>query len=427
MHAPQRVRTFLSCRSGNVMAIAAACMPLLIGAAAVGVDTIQLTLAKRELQRAADASALAGAYALVQSGNAADAVDKDLALNNRITLSTTRVVQNAPTTGAYSGNTRAVRVVLTAQRTTPFMAFFSRSSTTVSAEATAAWVYNGKFCMIAKEDGNATGITFTGSTTVDLGCGVATNSTSANAVVGGGAASVKASPIAAMGGVPSSSAYVSPTVLLPYSPAQTDPFASLANPAPPTGCKSGTFSVQPNGSSTPQEVSTNVICYQSYDIKGTIDFGSNKTIYVAGGSLAFGSQADVTCSHCTFVFTGPAGTTATQTTASPIATLSMHGNAVLNVSAANSGTYTGLLMYQDPRAVAGNSVSINGNSASTFVGGFYFPKADLTFNGNTGMHTECIQMVARRLIFSGNSSVTNTCPTDGTGSAFDAIFVKLVG
>jgi uncharacterized membrane protein len=210
-----RVRNLLSCRSGNVMAIAAACMPLLIGAAAIGVDTIQVTLARRELQRTADAAALAGAYALVQSGDPAAAVDKDLALNNRITLSTTRVVQNAPTTGAYSGNTRAVRVVLTASRTTPFMGFFSRSSTTVSAEATAAWVYNGKFCMIAKEDGNATGITFTGSTSVDLGCGVATNSTSANAVVGGGAASVKASPIAAMGGVPSSSAYVQPTVLLP--------------------------------------------------------------------------------------------------------------------------------------------------------------------------------------------------------------------
>jgi len=427
MQVLKRLKSLLSCQSGNVMAIAAASMPLLIGAAAIGVDTIQVTLAKRELQRAADASALAGAYALVQSKPAADAVDKDLALNNRITLSTTRVVQNAPTTGSYSGNARAVRVVLTASRSTPFMGFFNRTTQTVSAEATAAWVYNGKFCMIAKESGNATGITFTGSTNVNLGCGVATNSTSATAIVAAGNADVTASPVAAVGNVPSSSGYASGTVLLPYSPVQTDPFEGLANPAPPANCKTGTFNVKNNGADTLVETSTNVICYESYDFKGTYDFGSNKTIYVAGGNLGFNANANITCVHCTFVLTGPIGTTAAQATATPIATLNMHGSAVLDVSAANTGTYSGLLMYQDPRATAGNFVSINGNSASTFVGGFYFPRADITFNGNTGMHTECIQLIARRLTFSGNSSITNVCPSDATAKAVDAIFVKLVG
>lgn len=423
----KRLKHLFASQSGNVMAIAAACMPLLIGAAAIGVDTVQLTLARRELQRAADASALAGAYALVQSKPAATAVDRDLTLNNKIPLSTTRVVENAPTVGAYAGNSRAVRVVLTAARSTPFMGFFNRATTTVKVEATAAWVYNGKFCMVSLENGNNTGITFSGNTTVDLGCGVATNSTSASGVAAGGSSTIIASPIAAMGGVPSSSSYVQPTVLLPYSPKQTDPFAALSNPAPPSNCKSGTFNVQPNGNpSVPAETSSNVICYASYDIKGTIDFGTGKTIYVAGGTLGFGAQANVTCNQCTFILTGPAPATTATSTAAVAPVVDMHANAILNLSAPKTGPYSGLIMYADRRIAPGTVYKINGNSATTYQGGFYFPSSDLTFNGNTGMHTECLQLVARRLTFSGNSKVTNECPADGGGNAFDAIFVKVV-
>src|SRR3954469_25849379 len=104
MNILKQLKNLLASHSGNVMAIAAACMPLIVGAAAIGVDTVQLTLARRELQRAADASALAGAYALVQSKPAAAAVDRDLALNNKIVLSTARVVENGPSIGAYANN-----------------------------------------------------------------------------------------------------------------------------------------------------------------------------------------------------------------------------------------------------------------------------------------------------------------------------------
>jgi hypothetical protein len=103
----------------------------------------------------------------------------------------------------------------------------------------------------------------------------------------------------------------------------------------------------------------------------------------------------------------------------------MHGNAVLDITAPTSGTYEGVLIYQDRRAPFGES-HINGNSASRFEGGFYFPSRQLTFNGNTGMQTECLQLVARRLVFSGNSSVQNDCPSEGGAEAFDATFVRLV-
>jgi Flp pilus assembly protein TadG len=116
--------------SGNALAICAAAMPLMIAAVGFAIDTVQMSLTRRELQRAADSAALAGAYGINQnqgstgstrSGYATAAVTRDLAVNNGVTLSGAPVVQNAPTTGTYANNQDAVRVQLTANRTLSFM------------------------------------------------------------------------------------------------------------------------------------------------------------------------------------------------------------------------------------------------------------------------------------------------------------------
>jgi hypothetical protein len=72
-------------------------------------------------------------------------------------------------------------------------------------------------------------------------------------------------------------------------------------------------------------------------------------------------------------------------------------------------------------------VQINGNSSSSFQGAFYLPSQQVTFNGNTGMQTRCIQFVARRMVFSGNSNIQNQCPENEGAKAFDALQVRLVG
>ena len=411
--------------SGNALVVCAATLPLVIGAAAIGVDTIQVGVAKRQLQRTADSAALAGAYAIVQSQDVDESVEYDLTLNDDIALSGAPTIENAPTVGDYAGNAYAVRVVLSAQRAVPFMSFFRGAQMGLTAEATAAIVYQGQYCMVSLEDTNVTGITFSGSTSVNLGCGVVSNATSANAISAGGSSTVIASPVAAVGGVPSSSSYASGTMLLPYSPAQSDPYSDLPTPTVPSGCNNQQYRILPNTAPpamTPVAGTTNVYCYRGFDIKGPWTIPAGAIIIVDGGTLEFGSQANVTGNGVTFILTS--STAATDP--SSIATVSMHGNAVLDITAPTSGTYEGVLMYQDRRAPFGES-HINGNSASRFEGGFYFPSRQLTFNGNTGMRTQCLQLVARRLVFSGNSSVQNECPEEGGAEAFDATFVRLVG
>ena len=142
------LKRLVRCKRGNTLMIVAGSAPLLIGAAAIGLDTIQVTLAKRQLQRSADSAAMAGAYAVLQNGAATPAVTRDLTLNNRIALATAPTVENAPVAGTYAGNPRAVRVVLRAERPVPFISFFANPTMTVEVEASAGPVPAGVFLVV---------------------------------------------------------------------------------------------------------------------------------------------------------------------------------------------------------------------------------------------------------------------------------------
>src|SRR5687768_3527836 len=71
-------------RRGNALILAGAAMPLLIGSVGLATDTIQWALWKRQLQRAADSAAFAGAYARFQDKSSSDAVTRDLTNNNHL-------------------------------------------------------------------------------------------------------------------------------------------------------------------------------------------------------------------------------------------------------------------------------------------------------------------------------------------------------
>jgi hypothetical protein len=276
-------------------------------------------------------------------------------------------------------------------------------------------VLDGEACVVSLERTAVTGITFSGSTQVNLGCGVATNSTSAAAVVADGNSRVVASPVSAVGVVPPSSSYIGDTQIMSNSFAQADPFQQLLDPQVPASC-SPEFGVQPNQT---RRISPG--CFQGMDIKGTLLMEPGVYI-INGGVLGFGATANVTGAGVTFILTSSNATS----NPSSIATLDMHGGAVLNLKAPSTDPYKGVLLYQDRRALL-NNVQITGNSASSFQGAFYLPSQQVTFNGNSGMQTKCIQFVARRMVFSGNSNIENQCDKDEGSKAFDTLAVRMVG
>nr|WP_166178662.1 pilus assembly protein TadG-related protein [Altererythrobacter segetis] len=414
------LRPIFDDRSGNALVLVAVTLPALIGAAGLGMDSIQWTLMQRQMQREADSAALAGAFARAQGASATTAANASLTRDGLLTLTAAPVIERPPTTGSYAGNTEAVRVALTTTSSLPFSNMFLRSPTTVKAEATAASLTNGTYCVVSLESSSATGITMQGSAVVNMGCGLATNSKGVPAVTAGGSSTITASHVAAVGGLKATANYTSGTVLLPYTVPQRDPYSSLPTPTVPSPCNAK-LNVNPNNTVNVTNP-TGVTCYKGMDIKGTVNLASG-IYYIDGGSVSLGSQAVLNGTGVTFILTSSTAAS----TPSSVASLSMNGGATVNLTATTTGTYAGVLFYQDRRAPAGGSNTVNGNSSSKLQGGFYFKSQDLSFSGDSGMATDCVQLVSRRVTFTGNNSIVNTCPVNSGAHAFVGTRVYLVG
>jgi hypothetical protein len=416
----ERLVDLIRDRSGNVMFIATLSLPILIGAGGLATDTVQWTLWQKEMQRQADSAALAGAFAKAQGADPIANATTDINRYTAVTLSAGPTIENAPTTGSYAGNSNAVRVVLQTGRKLPFSSLFLASAPTLRAEATAAVISNGNYCVIAFETMATAGVTMQGNATVNMGCGIATNSTASNAVVAGGSSSIYATPVSAVGGLQSSSNYASGTVLLPHSINQQDPFASLPTPVVPPGC-SNQLNVAPNAMVDVANP-TGVACYRGMNIKGTTTFAPGVYI-IDGNAFSASSQAAISGTGVTFVLTSNNATS----NPSSIATLDMNGGANVQLTAPTSGPYQGVLIYQDRRAVDSGTNTINGNASSKLQGAVYMPSQAVSFSGGSGMNTQCIQIATRRVTFIGNNNIVNNCPSGSGSSAFTGTRVQLVG
>src|SRR3954451_24038188 len=132
------IRKLLNDRRGNVLAIACAAMPMVVGCAGLATDTIEWTLGRRRLQRAADSAAFAGAYdrAAAANGvttNTPTAVCRDLSVNLHTWMN---LLATSPCTGgvgsyssiSYPGDTtyttKQVSVTLRIQQALPFSSLF---------------------------------------------------------------------------------------------------------------------------------------------------------------------------------------------------------------------------------------------------------------------------------------------------------------
>src|SRR5579864_7458286 len=179
-------------RRGNALIIAGAALPLIVGSAGLASDTIQWALWKRQLQRVADSAAEAGAYAkvagatldncsTVATATYSSPIGYEVKNDSHLPQTPTCAASNPPSAGGYTSDSNAVRVTVSMQRPLSFSGMFMSAAPTITANATATIVPAGKYCVISLESGSVTGIDATGSTNVNLGCGMITDSTSLSA------------------------------------------------------------------------------------------------------------------------------------------------------------------------------------------------------------------------------------------------------
>lgn len=428
---------------GNVLIIAAAAMPLLIGSAGLAVDTIQWTLWKRQLQRAADSAALAGTYQRVQGNNQAQveaAVNHDLTLNQNTGLDL-KYAANIQLLTNNGQQRLPVSVELTVQEALPFSSFFMANPPEIRAVATAASVPgSGEYCFISLEDSaSQTGITVGGNTKLELDCGMMSNSPAPNSALSNGNSSeVTATNIDAVGDISYSDRW-NVDDYNPYTPAVADPYANVNINRSQMNCFTSGTNTPLLGTSTSNNfngqnatvtiaaaklANPNVNCFRGLSV------GSGQTLTLPAGTYYIGEagmnvQGNLTCNGCTFVLTRINESNA-------VGRLSVNANpnngGNLNLTAPTTGNYAHLAIYQDRNAVdsQSNKNRINGGSASVITGAVYFPKQELVYNGNGSSSFACTRLVGRRLNFSGNSGTVNKfdkgtdCPIFGSATGFEA-------
>lgn len=451
-----KLRDLRQSSDGSVLAYVVV-LPVLAGALAIGVETGELYSTKRHMQSAADDAALAGAIdSLAAASTSTIAADARYeAQRNGFTngSGTVNVAVNVPpASGPNVGKANAVEVIITKTlnlsfarvlnnwlgQTSSGYTLTARSvaarTTTTTTQTTTQTTTNSVGCLVALTPNNEQGISMSSFNNYTGDCAVMSNGTAtgtgSNASIG--VSSFNNFTLSGANGLIWTRGTLSATSYNSMVPAPSaamtnqstsivDPYAGLGTPAP--GTCSYTNYQEPSGSNL--TLSPGTYCGGlSVTSKSNVYFTAG-TYYIANGDLVISSDNNVSCSNCT----SGAGVTfvLTQTTGnnSDIGGVNISSQNNITLNAPNSGTYEGVLFYQDRRVAAGTMSSsskiftLSSLNSATLAGAVYFPNNAINISSinNVGGNssTGCTVWIGRYLKFSSyNNNYVAGCGTYGT-------------
>jgi hypothetical protein len=385
--------------AGQALVFAAVGLAVLMGFAGLGIDMGMLRYQKRLQQTAADSGALAGAnnLAFPASGGVTTGA-KNASAGNGFTDGANNVtvtVNNPPTSGPHVSGTlnadKYVEVLVTAVQPTYFMKVLGINSQTITARAVAtnvSGVTSGGGCLYTLGPPSAAieGVDVIGSAIVNATtCGIEDNGnfdgSGCKLQVNAGTFGVSGTANAC-GGTTTCSAQAGPCPATGM-PAATDPMSYLTPPCNP--CTGGLSPGNINNAQT-----LNPGTYTTINIQGNGDVTFNPGTYIlTGNGVSCSGTPKIRGTGVTFYFTGSA-------------TWNCNGNTDVQLTAPSSGTYAGILMYQNPADTVGPA--IGGDNGSFFQGVLYFPKSQVTFYGNNTSYAVGI-VVADAFNVHGNPTV----------------------
>ncbi|PWC52788.1 pilus assembly protein TadG-related protein [Azospirillum sp. TSO22-1] len=398
---------------GALIVAIALMLTVLMGLLGVGVEVGSWYMARRSLQTAADAAAIAGALENARGNAAAIALAgaKEAARNGTENGDTVQVF-TPPTGGAFAGRADAVEAIVTRRQPALFSAVLNAGPATISARAVALLSDNGRACVLALDGSKASAVLARGNPDVQMaGCMIASNSNAASAIDLSGNVSVNALSLWTAGGI----AVSGNASLRLAQPATThswplpDPYTNINVPPLPTCSSPKVTKVNKT-----QLLPKGIYC-------GGIDVSGNTHLklepgeyYLDQGDLTVHGNVTIDCPTCvndgvTIVFTSTRSS-------SLIGGLRLSGNLDLTLQARGGAgvPFPGILVYQDRRAPAGTNL-VNGNTTMKVTGALYFPAQELQWAGNNSTATAgCVQIVARTVTFIGNAALGNdTCAAIG--------------
>lgn len=378
-------------------AIAALAILPIFGVIALTLDTRNVFNTKAAMQASADAATIAAAVELLN-----DATDEDVklaaetAMQSRVGLETDGLVC---TMDEFSINEfrDVVHTGWSCKEPSSIAGAIGKEFMEFPVAATATYYYGMDGCVLALGEYNATGVAVTGSSAVTLdNCAVISNSRQEASIDMGGSGTLSTTCAYAAGGIENASEIDTTDCLspVPYGRPTPDPYADLEMP---DGWSSWPCL-------TPTKVGKNDIYLPSgrycnhVSGKEDIELETGGTFIFDGADLRTKSGwANLFGEDVTLIFTDNGE-------------FDNANGGKVTLSAKSSGDYAGVLMYGDRNDMSTYlDIKINGNINSKFEGAIYFPNNDLTFVGGAALNSECTQLIADTITFSGNSGVRTNC------------------
>lgn len=385
----------------NVATIFALSLPIVVGAAGFGVETSYWYYNSLKLQATADAAAYAGALEQISGSDKPTivaAATQSAASNG---LGSGTIVVNTPPASGPNTAKKAVEVIVGQKLDRMFTSIFTQGQVPEQARAVALITNASKSCMTALDLTAPQAVLFSGNTSVKVtGCVVMSNSNASDAIKLQGSAALQVDCLISAGGVSLNNpvATVCPAPITQALPV-ADPFADLPTPAASNPCQNTNKSTLKPGT----------YC-SGLSLSGSVTLQPG--VYVVQGNLKINANASVTGSGVTIFMSGSS-------------TVSMNGNASVQLSAPTSGAYSGVLFYGD-RAGSSASSTFNGTADSLLTGAIYFPRQQISYLGNFAGNGGCTQVVADTIQWSGSSTINQDCTSLGMRDIPAAQSVALV-
>jgi uncharacterized protein (DUF2147 family) len=304
-------------------------------------------------------------------------------------------VTNPPPTapGVYSAS-YWVTVRVSQQVPQLFSAVLGNTTGTIAARATAA-VSPSRKCIYALDPAASGALTVSGTADLTASCGVYVNSSSASALVTNGSAILSATEYDVVGGI-SVHAPLNPDPNLGAPRLPRDPLASLPAPTVPAGCDYKNYTVK--GWNTPT-LSPGVYCGGISIKNGTANFSPGIYILMGGGITTQDSNSHAVGDGVMFYNTFDA--------THSYGPINISANSTVSLTAPTTGTYAGILFFQDRNVSGHPAETFGGGSTGKIEGTIYAPASNITFYGNASLSAAYTIIVANQISMVGTSYVND--------------------
>jgi len=372
----------------------------MMGFTALSLDVGNLYYQKRVMQTAADAAAVSGAYEVIHGTGDAQTAALTSASQNGFSNGTNNVaitVNNPPASGAYAGNPQAVEVIINAPEPTYFARVLGIDNVSMSSRAVARVVNSsyGIYVLDPHASGALGTLTLSGGANITSNTGIIVDSDSSSALSVTGGATLTAPGVGVTGGyADGGGGTINPTPVTGVSPVQ-DPLAAL--PAPAYGsCDYTNYSV---GNGNQVNLSPGVYC-GGMQIRGGASVTFSPGTYILnGGGMTVSNGASVTGSGVTFYNTAGSGQT--------FAPIDVTGGGTVNLSAPTSGTYEGILAFQDRNISSTAANTFDGGANMIINGTLYMPEGSVVFSGGSSTAAYTILVADKVSLSNGADTVIN--------------------